>query len=65
VRRRLPRHKGLGVRRVMGLAVVIGLSSRRSRCYGDGKNEEDTNELDKDFSEHDCNVGCGVRQEKV
>jgi len=47
-RRRLSGRKGLG--------VVFG--SRRSRYYGDKKNEEDTNELDKNFAEH-CNVGCG------
>ena len=41
-----------------GLGVVIG--SRRSRYYGDVKNDEETNELDKH-----CNAGCGVRQEKV
>ena len=61
--RRPPWRKGLPV----GVTVVIGIlciSGRRSRCYEDGKNEEDANELDKDIAEH-CNVGCasGVRQD--
>ena len=60
-RRRLSGRKGLSVTVVIG---ILCISSRRGRYYGDAKNEEDTNELDKDFAEH-CDVGFGVRQEKV
>ena len=53
---RRPRRTGTDV--VMDILCLFGFSSRRRGCCRDVKNEEDTRELDKVFSEH-CHGNVG------